>query len=144
MSQAYFRRQKQQPIAAAEEPFYHLLHKTYGNQVFWQWPVIFTYTISLDKHQGPRGTTVDYFLAKERLPIFLDGPHHLKPRQEERDKKVDRMLVRKKHYNPPLRIPYNGRVPSKRKLDEWLRLVKMRVERNKVKEKKRRVRGIKI
>lgn len=56
------------------------------------------------------GTWIDFYWADpHRYAVFIDGPHHLKPRQETRDEHVDKALqkrgihVDRFSYHVPLR-----------------------------------------
>jgi very-short-patch-repair endonuclease len=112
---------KKNSSSNAEWVLYNLLTEK-GFKVHWQFPVQFEEGCLL------RGTIVDFYFKECNLPVFLDGPHHLKPRYEERDRITDEQLVLM-GFRAPLRISFNGDYkPSKKLLLEWVEQVKCRVE----------------
>lgn len=68
-----------------------------------------------EQHREHMLTTDDFFMYAGRVPVFVDGHHHLNPRQGKRDELHDQVLGFRGM--SPLRFTHNGRF-TKQQLKE--------------------------
>jgi len=98
-------RRHAQKVSVADDKIYRELHKKgLGKHLHAQQGFTFD-----REEDGVAGTWADFYYAGSyRLAIFIDGPHHLKGKQEEKDRLVVAALRRQGIYSkrilykPPL------------------------------------------
>jgi len=121
LSSRFIRHNQQGPISPAAQMLYLRLLNREGLPVTLENP---DYAVPIQVDGRPVPHTPDIMNEDILLPVEVDGPHHLKPRYEIRDKTQVNFAYLEAGYRWPCRIPYDGNRPSNKKLDEWVSEVK--------------------
>lgn len=112
-------------VSRAEEAIFdELCRRGLGRNLHSQHPFKFEKDLLGKEGEGVKGTWVDFFWSPPGYAAMIDGPGHLKRKQEEKDKLIDEALRRRGirvdrfGYRPPL---------SKRRLKEIVDSIEDRI-----------------